>query len=529
MRQDFAIVYTVDLRPEGLELLKESAKSFNRFYPDVPVFVMSKDGDERTKVSDSVTVLKTPPAPAGVSFEGAVPDVGSRYTDMAYDRLLIPYSDELQHFDLILYVDVDVEACSRDETLFTFDMGSKWFAAALDVQDFGLHHSVKWGTAFYVNTGVMLVNMRQVANGSGGYTEWLVDASRIARKNRPRHVDQDVLNLTASEHILLFPQKFNVLGDLSYEIPRKYWVFRHYVTHARGLPASDDSALFKMKRKQSPLRSVDVLYVVANKSSDGWRDLRYSLRGLSKFGRSIRNVVIAGHTPYWVSDAVIRVPYEQKGPKHNRMFRSIAAAVDAGAVNGRFMFLSDDHFYTKPVDFAKHPVFCRAKSLPRPGTEKPTKYWKDLAYTYKVLEEHGLPVQDFSGHVGGVFDTADLDVARKLYDEQPEELQVIEPYCAFVGARMVRAPEPITMRKDIKLPADATPDQIRHAARDLCFSTSDGIWNSSFYRRFMNDIYGAGLCKYERIVSSSIRVTGKVPASSDRTTNWKPGKQWKTR
>jgi hypothetical protein len=189
------------------------------------------------------------------------------------------------------------------------------------------------------------------------------------------------------------------------------------------------------------------------------------------------------------------------------MFRSIAAAIDKGAVSGRFIFISDDHFYTKPVDFAQHPVFYRAKTLPRPGTEKPTQYWRDLAYTYEVLESKGLSVRDFSGHVGGVFDTADLDAARRLFDEQPLDRQVIEPYCAFIATRMARAPEPTVFRKDLKITTCENMDVFQKTVHDnLCFSTGDGLWKDPHYQKFMNDMYGSSLCKYEHFLATSLRV-----------------------
>ena len=56
---------------------------------------------------------------------------------------------------------------------------------------------------------------------------------------------------------------------------------------------------------------MDILYIVKGGATGGTDDeLRCSLRSLARYGRGVGRVFVAGGPPAWLSDAVVRVPFE---------------------------------------------------------------------------------------------------------------------------------------------------------------------------------------------------------------------------
>lgn len=496
---DIAVVYTCDSRPVGCDLLEASVTTMREVYPEIPVFVM---GDPLRRDLRDVNYIPVPEAPRSVDFAQFGSTV--KYGQIAWARLLIPFAPELQKFSRVLYVDVDVEACTRDTEFLTMDMQGHWFVGSLDTQTTQLRKGAdRWELPQYVCTGVLLFDLESIRSDIDGYCGFLSEGARwVQQKGIPRYSDQDVLNRFAGSRVKLVSRKYNVLGCYATEIPRTAWVFRHYTNHGAGAPYRSDSPVWRVQRRSDPGSPIDVVYVLAPGRDE--TDLRYSLRGISRFGRNVGKVVVAGHVPGWLSSEAVGHPFKQSGPKHNRIFRTVASVIDAGLVDGRFILQSDDHFYTKTIDFARHPVFYRSKALP--DIQKHTSgYWHDLARTRIVLEANGFSAMDFSGHVGGVLDTADLDTVRRLYDGLPEKEQVLEPWCTFVSVRQSRCPDSLVYRKDVKISRGAPVDVLRKAAsQNLCFSTSDGMWKDRAYRDFMNGLYGSALCKYESIVNRTV-------------------------
>ena len=57
---------------------------------------------------------------------------------------------------------------------------------------------------------------------------------------------------------------------------------------------------------------MDILYIIGkNKSLCSNFELKCSLRSIAKYGKNIDRVFVAGYCPEWLSDEVIKIPYEQ--------------------------------------------------------------------------------------------------------------------------------------------------------------------------------------------------------------------------
>ena len=106
---------------------------------------------------------------------------------------------------------------------------------------------------------------------------------------------------------------------------------------------------------------IDVLYTLGPDSGHDNQELRWSLRGLEKFGRNVGRVIVVGYPPDWLSDEVVRFPVEKPEglEKDAIIWHNVMSAIDAGVVSGRFLLSSDDHFITATFDFDKTPLWRR--------------------------------------------------------------------------------------------------------------------------------------------------------------------------
>lgn len=217
----------------------------------------------------------------------------------------------------------------------------------------------------------------------------------------------------------------------------------------------------------------DILYVVGKGFSD-WRnnELRYSLRSIAKYGRNIGKVHIAGFVPYWVNtDVVDAMPMKDETKnKHYNILRCIEKAVASGRMSERFLYSSDDHFYTRPTDFAKYPVYWRGTELPDTMPEKPQWYDITLKSTHDCLAAFGLPTKMYAWHGNTWFDSRlfmqqRMELLRRLAQTMPE---ACEPSCLMLN--YWAAVEPATMprvvkRADGKVGAADTMDDVRKRAQ----------------------------------------------------------------
>mgnify|MGYP003299670978 CR=1 FL=1 len=55
---------------------------------------------------------------------------------------------------------------------------------------------------------------------------------------------------------------------------------------------------------------MDILYLVGNNSTSDFEDLKLSLRSLETYGRDVDRVFMCGFIPDFISDNVIKIPFE---------------------------------------------------------------------------------------------------------------------------------------------------------------------------------------------------------------------------
>ena len=172
---------------------------------------------------------------------------------------------------------------------------------------------------------------------------------------------------------------------------------------------------------------MDIVYIVKKNDLNNF-ELRCSLRSIEKYGKGIKNVFVVGHCPDWLSDDVIKIPYEQpwKGENltHFKKASNIASSIlhvcQDERLGDHFLVSMDDHFYTNRVNFDNYPIHLKNYNrsfggdkvyteLPKnvcdvnhmPATAAPriaTAYIDFLYHTRLILESHNLPCHNFTLH-----------------------------------------------------------------------------------------------------------------------------------
>lgn len=162
---------------------------------------------------------------------------------------------------------------------------------------------------------------------------------------------------------------------------------------------------------------MDILYIVGNFSKcDDW-EFKFSLRSIDKYGKNIGRVFVCGYCPDWLSDDIIKIPYEVKpyvtdGDKNRNIYKQVIYAVEHSDIgindNGDFLISMDDHYILSNVDFGNtYPHYVRDYykrrcrfNLPiwfEEGKLSP-EYQKVLCSTGRYLNRKGLSYLNFVSH-----------------------------------------------------------------------------------------------------------------------------------
>lgn len=248
----------------------------------------------------------------------------------------------------------------------------------------------------------------------------------------------------------------------------------------------------------------DILYIVGKGFSD-WRnnELRYSLRSIAKYGKGVGKVVVCGYCPYWLNtDEVLCLPLQDTTTnKHYNITRCIDYAIEHGDLTERFLYSSDDHYYTQPTDFDKYPVYWRGYDLPDTMPEDARWYDITLKSTHDCLQAMGLPTRFYAWHGNTWFNTRlwqqqRMVLLRRLAQTMPE---ACDPTCLMLNYWSAVEPDSMPeqiVRKDGKVTSADTADKIDKAAKAKeVLTTTDAVGTAM--RLWLQQHFNTP-CKYER-------------------------------
>ena len=161
---------------------------------------------------------------------------------------------------------------------------------------------------------------------------------------------------------------------------------------------------------------MDIVYIIGkNKSKCGHLEFKCSLRALEQYGVNVGKVFVVGSCPDWLSDEVIKIPYEQPwegktcDEKNANIMASVLYAAQDPRVGKHFLVSMDDHMLSDYVDFDEntYPIYTRRyfcgegykkTYLPSVHTENMPEYTHFLVDSCLRLKERGLDTINFTLH-----------------------------------------------------------------------------------------------------------------------------------
>lgn len=209
---------------------------------------------------------------------------------------------------------------------------------------------------------------------------------------------------------------------------------------------------------------MDILYIVGKQSGNGNRELRWSLRGVEKYGVNVGRVIVAGYPPPWLSKDVEKVHFRQTAKrKQQKLIDTIFAVIDEEIVAGEFLFSCDDFFYSAPFDFDACPFWMRREEIRTeaemlrtfyiPQNRVSNSWWRSVFASREALVQGGYPVVECCCHCVSRFDTADAEAVRKVMADYHGHYRdySFEQTLLFQNVRAAREAIEWTRREDIKL------------------------------------------------------------------------------
>ena len=249
---------------------------------------------------------------------------------------------------------------------------------------------------------------------------------------------------------------------------------------------------------------MDIVYIIGkNCSKCNNNELRYSLRSIEKYGKNVGKVYVAGYCPEWLSDEVIKVPFEQPYShpdiieKHINRLSTTLFVVDNTDISDEFLISMDDHFYIKETDFNNYPYYAKiVKGSTDLGAKNSlSRYGRFILNTGKFLKSLNLPTYYFCLH-------RNMHLSKKIINECRDTLNRIiknkiecEELAFILNYWVNKEHFNITPVKDIKIKLVKDWNKVNPDNTEV-FSTSD-FESGSKLDILIQNLF-PDKCKYEK-------------------------------
>ncbi len=134
----------------------------------------------------------------------------------------------------------------------------------------------------------------------------------------------------------------------------------------------------------------------------GWEDaIRYSVRGLERFGRGLDRIFIAGYKPefFEYGKRIIHIPHTEKTgvPLAARMWEKLFAICSDERVSDEFLLMNDDFFFLKEFSAPDFPFFHRGSFEQQRETD--SDYRRQVINTLEFLRGLGFTDLHYGIHL----------------------------------------------------------------------------------------------------------------------------------
>jgi len=247
---------------------------------------------------------------------------------------------------------------------------------------------------------------------------------------------------------------------------------------------------------------MDILYVIGTGSKWANNEIRYSLRSVAKFGTNVGRIFVCGANPRILSDEVIFVPCDDPYDHcaHKNIMHKIDYVIKNTDISDEFLLSSDDHFFVKPVDFDKYPIYAKGIMPARSKDKSP--YQLSLVETRKLLIDAGLPTLLTNPH-------CDTHISRDVW-QQTAALRVAamslphggEVNC-IIGNTMIENGAKPELYRDVKIGTFSGRAELLEQIGDShCFSIYDSAIHAGI-EEYLLSLFPEP-SKYERVSAAQI-------------------------
>ncbi len=237
---------------------------------------------------------------------------------------------------------------------------------------------------------------------------------------------------------------------------------------------------------------MDILYIIGEGCSKcDNQELRYSLRSIERYGNGVSRVFVVGYCPEWLSDEVVKIPYEQPykyvnstepNPevrlafKCNNIISSVLYAVDNSDIGDDFLVSMDDHLYIKKVDFDNYPYYVRLQKngsilIPEEGK---SVYRKCIVNTGRILREQGLSDYMLVMHRNMHCQRRVIEDCREFIEQGIKDNLLLEYLLYMQNYQYTKYGFEMTQARDVKIKNSGDWLRVRTMAVDV-FSTADFV------------------------------------------------------
>lgn len=260
---------------------------------------------------------------------------------------------------------------------------------------------------------------------------------------------------------------------------------------------------------------MDILYLVGNNSTSDFEDLKLSLRSLETYGRGVDRVFMCGFIPDFISDNVIKIPFEilpynDLYDKARNIYKQIIYAVENTDIgvndNGEFLVSMDDHYITRATDFSdNYPFYVKDYTKRKCRHMLPEKfedgfmspdYQKFLVDCCGYLKQLGLTFYNFCPHRNMHMNRYLIEELSDINEDIFNNKQPVEAFCLINNYRLSKSSE-INYEICVDVKTDNLKKLVKHINKGGNFFSINDFKIGSGIHRMLYSLYPFS-SKYEK-------------------------------
>jgi hypothetical protein len=178
---------------------------------------------------------------------------------------------------------------------------------------------------------------------------------------------------------------------------------------------------------------IDVVIPLGKQSPFDNVELRYTLRGIEKYLRNYRNIVIVGDKPKWLTN-VIHIPAADPSFKDKNIMNKVKLAC-ATDITEEFLFMNDDHFLKSTIEANNYPYYFDGNLTEwRSAKRMYDPYREAITNTIEALTKNERPTKHFDIHCPIVYNKKLFPLIMDQYNWSVRSAYTVKSlYCNTLG------------------------------------------------------------------------------------------------